>query len=87
MAFGKGKSLRELMASRGKGQSSKAPFKSQTSILPPVAPQPPSDPGLKVNPDLKKKRPVEILEEGEVGPRRVNSQKQPGSRRIKGLPL
>ena len=88
MAFGKGKSLRELMASRGKGQSSKAPSKSQTSILPPVAPQPPSDPGIKVNPNLKKKkRPVETLEEGEVGPRRVNSQKQPGSRRIKGLPL
>ena len=55
------------MASQGKGQSSKAPSKSQTSILPPVAPQPPSDPGLKVNPDLKKKRPIETLEEGKVG--------------------
>ena len=69
MASGKGKSLRELMASRGKGQSSKAASQSQTPVLPPVAPQLLSDPDLKVNSDLKKKRPVETLEEGEVGPR------------------
>ena len=62
---GKGKTLRELMASRGKGQSSKVPAQSQTQVLPPVAPQVPSDLGLKVNPDLKKKRPVETPEEGE----------------------
>ena len=67
MASGKGKSLRELMASRGKGQSSKGASQSQTPVLPPVAPQLLFDPGLKVNPDLKKKRPVENLEEGEVG--------------------
>ena len=35
---GKGKSLRELMSSRGKGQSSKAPVKSQAQDLPPTAP-------------------------------------------------
>ena len=87
MASNKGKSLRELMASRGKDQSSKVPSQSQTPILPPVAPQLPSNPGLKVNPDLKKKRPVENLKEGEVAPARVSSKKQPGSRRIKGLPL
>ena len=63
----KGKTLRELMASRGKGQSSKGPAQTQTQVLPPVAPQLPSDLGLKVNPDLKKKRLVETLEEGEVG--------------------
>ena len=40
MASGKGKGLRELMASRGKGQSSKASAQSQTPVLPPVAPQP-----------------------------------------------
>ena len=45
-----------------------APAKSQTSSLPPVAPQVPADLSLKANPDLKKKRPVESLEEGEVGP-------------------
>ena len=43
------------------------PAKSQTSVLPLAAPQIPADLGLKVNPDLKKKRPVESLEDGEVG--------------------
>ena len=71
MASSKGKSLKELMATRGKGQSSKAPAQSQTPVLPPVAPQLPSDLGLKVNPDLKKKRPVDTPEEGEVVPRPV----------------
>ena len=75
MASNKGKSLREFMASRGKRQSSKAPSQSQTPALPPVAPQLPSDLGLKVNPDLKKKRLVENLEEGEVGPRQGKQQK------------
>ena len=42
--------------------------KSQISILPPTALQIPADVGLKANPDLKKKRLVESLEEGEVGP-------------------
>ena len=66
----KGKSLCELMAARGKGQTSKAPTKSQThSDLPPAPPQIPADLGLKANPDLKKKRPVESLKEGEVDPR------------------
>ena len=63
------KSLRELMAARGKGSTSKAPPKSQApSILPHPPPQVPSDFSLKPNPDLKKKRPAESLEEGEVGP-------------------
>ena len=75
MASGKGKSLQEFMATRGKGKSSKALAQSQTPILPPVAPQLPSDLGLKVNPDLKKKRPVDTLEEGEVVPCPVKQQK------------
>ncbi|XP_030939491.1 uncharacterized protein LOC115964292 [Quercus lobata] len=66
MASNKGKSLRELIATRGKGQSSKALAKSQISILPPTAPQIPANVGLKANPDLKKKRPVESLKEGEI---------------------
>ena len=86
MAAGKGKSLRELMASRGKSQSSKAASQSHTPVLPPVAPQPPSDPGLNVNPNLKKKSLVENLEKGEVVPRQGKQQKTTGSRRIKGLP-
>ena len=69
MASNKGKSLRELMASQGKGQSLKVPSKSQTPILPPVAPQLPANLGLKVNPDLKKKWPAKSFEEGEMGPR------------------
>ena len=70
MASNKGsKSSRELMAARGKGLTSKAPTKSQApSNLPPSPPQVPADLGLKVNHDLKKKRPAESLEEGEVGP-------------------
>ena len=78
MASNKGnKSLRELMAAQGKGQTSKAPTKSQTpSNLPPAPSQVPTDLGLKVNPDLKKKRPVESLEEGEVGPRQGTKQQK-----------
>ena len=63
------------MSNRGKGQSSKAPTQSQAQDLPPVAPQVPSDLGLKVNPDLKKKRPVDIPQEGEVAPRPAKQQK------------
>ena len=68
---GKGKSLKELLGSRGKGQSSKGqsskgPPPPQAKALPPVVPQGTSEPGLKVNLDLKKKRPVDTSEEGEV---------------------
>ena len=52
------------------------PSKSQTPILPPVAPQLPVDLGLKVNPDLKKKRLAESLKEGEVGPRQGGKQQK-----------
>ena len=86
MASGKGKSLRELMASRGKGQSSKVPAQSQTQVLPPIAPQVPSDLGLKVNLDLKKKRPVDTPEEGEMVPCPSKQQKTTRGKRIKGLP-
>ena len=86
---GKGKTLRELMASRGKGQSSKGqsskgPTQSQAQTLPPVVSQTPSDLGLKVNPDLKKKRPVDTPEEGEVVVQPTKQQKTtraPRSRR------
>ena len=72
MALNKGnKSLRELMAARGKESMSKATPKSQApSNLPPPPPQVPTDLGLKPNPDLKKKRSVEMLKKGEVGPRK-----------------
>lgn len=86
MASSKGKSLRELMASRGKRQSSKVPSKSQTPILPPIAPQLPTDLGLKVNPDLKKKRSIESFKEGEVGPRQGKQQKTTREQRDKMAP-
>ena len=72
MALNKGnKSLMELMAARGKDSTSKAAPKSQIP-LPPS--QIPTDLGLKPNPDLKKKRPIETLEEGEVGPQKGTKQ-------------
>ena len=72
MVLNKGnKSLRELMATRGKESTSKATLKSQVPLLPP---QIPIDLGLKPNLDLKKKRPVETLKEGEVVPRKGTKQ-------------
>ena len=67
------KSLRELMAVRGKESTSKATPKSQVPLPPP---QIPTDLGLKPNLDLKKKRPVETLEEGKVGPRKGMKQQK-----------
>ena len=76
MALNKGnKSLRELMASRDKESTSKGASKSQVpSNLPLPPPQIPTDLGLKPNLDLKKKIPLETLEEGEVGPRKGTKQ-------------
>ena len=74
MTLNKGnKSLRELMAARGKESTSKAAPKSQ---VPPSLPQIPADLGLKPNPNLKKKRPVEALEECKVGPRKGTKQQK-----------
>ena len=74
IAVNKGdKSLRELMAARGKESMSKATLKSQ---VPPPPPQIPIDLGLKPNLDLKKKRPVETLEKGEVGPQKGTKQQK-----------
>lgn len=78
-----GKSLRELMSSRGKGQSSKAPAKAQTQDPPPIAPQVPTNPGLKAIPDLKKKRQADMLEEGELVTRPTKQQKATKGQRSK----
>ena len=73
MVLNKGnKSLRELMAARGNESTSKAAPKSQV----PPPPQIPTDLGLKPNLDLKKKRPVKTLKEGEVGPRKGMKQQK-----------
>ena len=72
MVLNKGnKSLREPMASRGKESTSKGASKSQIPLnLPPTPPHILFDLDLKPIVDLKKKRPLEELEEGEVGPRK-----------------
>ena len=60
--------LKGLMSNRNKGQSSKdAPKEQAPASLPP----PPTDPKLQVNPNLRRKRPVDELEEGEVGPQKA----------------
>ena len=79
MALNKGnKSLRELIASRGKVSTSQEAAKFQVSTdLPPLPPlQILTDLGLKPIPDLKKKRPVEVLKEGEVGPQKGTIQQK-----------
>ena len=72
MALNKGnKILRELMVARNKGTTSQENPKSQVpTTLPPPPPTIPADFRQKPIPDLKKKRPVEVPEEGEVGPQK-----------------
>ena len=78
MALNRGnKSLRELMAFKGKESTSKGASKSQVpSNLPPLPPQISTNLGLKPNLDLKKKMPLEALEEGKVGPRKGMKQQK-----------
>ena len=62
-------SLKELMWNRNKTPSPQEKNKSkQSANPPPPPPQAPADLGLKSNPDLRRKRPVEPAEEGELGP-------------------
>ena len=62
-------SPRGLMASRGKGATSPETPKVQTPVnLPPPPSLPLVDQGLRPNPDPKKKRPIQELEEGEMLP-------------------
>ena len=70
MALNKGnKGLMELMAAQNKVSTSKKATKSQVPpTLPPPPPPLPTDLGLKAIPDLKKKRPVQELKEGDMGP-------------------
>ena len=76
MALNNGnKSLKDLMAARGKESTSKTTPTSQVAP-PPPSPQIPLDLGLKANPDLKKKRLVDTLDEGEVGLRKGTKQQK-----------
>ena len=83
-------SLRGLMANRNKGSTSKEVPKAQVpASLPPPPPQLPADLRLKVIPDLRKKRQVEDLEKGELGPQKGAKQqkkaKEPKDKRTKSV--
>ena len=70
-------SLKGLLASKNKGESSKETPKTQPPVvLPPPLPPPPTDLGLQAMPNLKKRRPDHELEEGEVTPQKDNKQKK-----------
>ena len=72
MALNLRKGLRDLMAGRNKGSSSKDVPKSQ---VPPSLPPPPTiDLSLILIPNLKKKRKEQELEEGEVVPQKETEQ-------------
>ena len=67
MALNQRRSLRDLLANRNKRSSSKKATKSQVpSNLPPPPLLPPTDLGINIMKDLKKKRMVQDLEKGEV---------------------
>ena len=77
MAPKTGPSLRELMKGRNKAPSPQDKNKSKLPVNPPPPPPPqlPADLGLKPNPDLRRKRHTEALEEGEMAlPNGANSQ-------------
>ena len=76
MAPKTGPSLRELIKNRNKAPSPKDKNKSKLPVNPPP-PSPPqilADLGLKLNPDLRKKRHIEATEEGELGPSKGSKQ-------------
>ena len=75
MAPKTGPSLKELMKSRNKTPPPKDKNKSKPPTNPPPPPpQIPADLGLKPNPDLRKKRQMDTVEEGELGPSKGNKQ-------------
>ena len=75
MAPKTGPSLKELMKSRNKAPSPKDKNKSKPPANPPPPlPQIPTDLGLKPNPDLRKKRQMDTVEERELGPSKGNKQ-------------
>ena len=68
--------LRGLLSNRNKGQSSKdAPKEQVPTKLPPPLPLS-TDPALQPLPNLRRKRLVKELEEGEVGPQKAKQQKK-----------
>ena len=84
MAPKTGPSLRELMKGRNKAPFPQEKSKSKSHVNPPPPPpQLSADLGLKPNPDLRRKRHTEALEEGEMAlPKGANSQ---GNHRTNGV--
>ena len=81
-------SLRGLIANRGKGATPPEAPKTQTSAnLPLSPPPPPVDQGSRVNLDLRKKRPPQELEEGEMPPQRGAKQQKKKTLETRGLNL
>ena len=78
MALNQRRSVRDLMVERNKGSFSKETPKSQVppTLPPPPPPLPPTDLGLNAMKDLKKKRLVQDLEEGEVAPQKGMKQQK-----------
>ena len=66
--------MRGLLANRNKWGSSKEAPKTQPLEIP--TPPPPTDLGLLAMPNLKKRRPDQALEEGELVPRKENKQQK-----------
>ena len=81
--------LKGLMANRNKGQTSKDVPKTQVPLNLHPSPPPPTDLGLQANSNLRKKRPVEDLEEGEVVPQKGSKQqrraKDPKDKKVKSV--
>ena len=71
------KGLKGLLANRNKWSTSKEVPKTQVPTnLPPPLPPPFIDLGLLTIPNLKKKRPMQDLEEGEVAPQKGSKQQR-----------
>ncbi|XP_030969865.1 uncharacterized protein LOC115990151 [Quercus lobata] len=68
--------LKGLLSNRNKGQSSKDVPKEQPNSKAPPPPPPTSDAALQPMPNLRRKRPVEELEEGKVGHEKAKPQKK-----------
>ena len=72
-------SLKGLLSNRNRGSTSKEVPKTQVPpSLPFPPPLPPTDPRLKAIPNLRKKRTIEDLEEGEVEPQKGTKQQKRG---------
>ena len=68
--------MKGLLADRNMGSTSKEAPKTQVPANLPPPPPPPIDLGLHTNPNLRKKRPMQGLEEGEVAPQKGTKQQK-----------